>query len=644
MDIVQSLFFEEFESTKIDTSTLKNQFKLPIQYNKKCKTIDENVQQDLETDKVCRILYGETKYNSLVDNLSKHYTTETNFLEQHQQFIKNFSDNQYNINSSSLISLREKWTELMEHPNVKEQYFYLEWKHLDHFNYHSNILLLLSLTHIGSPIISLIAPIVIFLLVPIIFLRFMYKTSLSREQFYNFVFKSPMNPLSRYFSLFSSEVPFNEKMKTMAMLSFYLLSFYQNILLCIKFYKNMFEIKSYLFETKQMLLHSQKQMKNISEMCSEYSEFIPFCKTIKQKQTDIELLLKDPRFDIIQNDKFTPLQLFNIGKMMSLFYTLRNDVNIQKLYIYCFELNEYIYHMIHLKTHFENKQMAMCRYTTEKEKTQLIDSYHPVFVDDTSTIRNNVSLKKNIIITGPNASGKTTLLKSTLYNILLSQQIGAGCYDENSRVFVYDKFFSYLNIPDTTERDSLFESEARRCLTFLNEIKNSKDSTTDDGDNSKDNDNNSITNHFLIFDEMYSGTNPSEASVSGLSFINYLSKQNVSFMITTHYYDMCNSKLLNKNIVNKCMYTETNTEGNLHYTYQLKKGVSYVKGGIEVLKRLHYPPEIINSIHQIEKYNTDKNEKKPDVIKNKKITNTTINELKFNNIKKRKRLLQELPQ
>lgn len=641
MNLVETLFFEEFESTKIDTSALKHQFKLPIQYSKNCKTIDENVQQDLETDKVYRILYGETKYNSLIDNLSKHYTTETKFLEQHQKFIKKISDNQNDINSSSLISLREKWTELMEHPNVKEQYFYLEWKHLDCFNYHSTILLLLSLTHIGSPIISLVAPIVIFLLVPILFLRFMYKTSLSSEQFYNFVFKSPMNPLSRYFSLFSSKVPFNEKMKTMAMLSFYLLSFYQNILLCIKFYKNMFEIKSYLFETKQMLLHSQKQMKNISKMCSEYNEFIPFCKTINEKQTDIELLLKNPRFDIIQNDKFTPLQLLNIGKMMSLFYTLRNEVNIQKLYVYCFELNEYIYHMKHLKTHFDNKQMAMCRYTTEKENTQLRDSYHPVFVDNTSTIKNNVSLKKNIIITGPNASGKTTLLKSTLYNILLSQQIGAGCYNESSRVFVYDKFFSYLNIPDTTERDSLFESEARRCLTFLNEIKNtSKDNITDDSVINE----NSVTNHFLIFDEMYSGTNPSEASVSGLSFINYLSKQNVSFMITTHYYDMCNSKLLSNNIVNQCMYTETTTEGNLHYTYQLKKGVSYVKGGIEVLKRLNYPTEIINSIHQIEKYTIDKNENEneTDNIKNYK-KNTTINELK-SSVKKRKRVLQELPQ
>ena len=33
-----------------------------------------------------------------------------------------------------------------------------------------------------------------------------------------------------------------------------------------------------------------------------------------------------------------------------------------------------------------------------------------------------------MIITGPNASGKTTTLKSSLINILLSQQIGFGCF------------------------------------------------------------------------------------------------------------------------------------------------------------------------------------------------------------------------
>jgi ABC-type molybdenum transport system ATPase subunit/photorepair protein PhrA len=45
-----------------------------------------------------------------------------------------------------------------------------------------------------------------------------------------------------------------------------------------------------------------------------------------------------------------------------------------------------------------------------------------------NAVKNSVDLKKNIIITGPNASGKTTYLKTTAINIILSQQFSCGFY------------------------------------------------------------------------------------------------------------------------------------------------------------------------------------------------------------------------
>ena len=65
----------------------------------------------------------------------------------------------------------------------------------------------------------------------------------------------------------------------------------------------------------------------------------------------------------------------------------------------------------------------------------------------------------NILITGPNASGKTTTIKSILINLIMGQQFGMGCYRKAS-ISVYDYFHSYLNIPDTSGRDSLFQAEA----------------------------------------------------------------------------------------------------------------------------------------------------------------------------------------
>ena len=86
--------------------------------------------------------------------------------------------------------------------------------------------------------------------------------------------------------------------------------------------------------------------------------------------------------------------------------------------------------------------------------------------------KNNVDLKKIIILTGPNAAGKTTMLKSTIINLLFSQQFGYGYYRKGV-LNPYD-FIHCYNIPDDCSRDSLFQS--RRCKTFLDVIKDNPDS------------------------------------------------------------------------------------------------------------------------------------------------------------------------
>ena len=121
-------------------------------------------------------------------------------------------------------------------------------------------------------------------------------------------------------------------------------------------------------------------------------------------------------------------------------------------------------------------------------------------------VKNNVSLRKNIIITGPNAAGKTTILKATLFNTILSQQIGCGFYS-NAEIYPYHYIHCYLNIPDTSGRDSLFQAEARRCKDILDVIVSS----------------NKNERHFCIFDELFSGTNPYEAVGSAYSYLKFLS-------------------------------------------------------------------------------------------------------------------------
>ena len=186
-----------------------------------------------------------------------------------------------------------------------------------------------------------------------------------------------------------------------------------------------------------------------------------------------------------------------------------------------------------------------------------------------------------MIITGPNAAGKTTLLKTTLFNIILSQQIGYGCYKSASLV-VFNNIHCYINIPDTSGRDSLFQAEARRCKDILTLVEK-----------------NSSERHFCVFDELYSGTNPYEAISSAAAFLKYLNKfPNVCFILTTHFLDLC-KRLDNEEKIKNYHMEILGNQLNFTYTYKLITGISNIKGGVKVLNDLEYPQEIIDETQKV---------------------------------------------
>jgi DNA mismatch repair ATPase MutS len=108
-------------------------------------------------------------------------------------------------------------------------------------------------------------------------------------------------------------------------------------------------------------------------------------------------------------------------------------------------------------------------------------------------------------------------------------------------------------------------------------------------------DSNKSNTHFCAFDELYSGTNPDEAITSATAFMEYLVKNaNVSSLLTTHFVKVCKNLKKNKGIENYHM--KTDKEGlRIKYLYKLEKGISTVKGGINVLSDMNYPQEIIDS-------------------------------------------------
>jgi DNA mismatch repair ATPase MutS len=291
--------------------------------------------------------------------------------------------------------------------------------------------------------------------------------------------------------------------------------------------------------------------------------------------------------------KLTLANVSNIGTIMKLYYRFHCDENVKNAIRYTFGFNSYVEHLSGLADLIQIKKIAACKFlsptsTSSCKKTYFNSSYYAPLMND-PVVKNNIRLNKKMTITGPNAAGKTTLIKSTLLNIIFSQQFGYGFY-KKAKLVPYEFVHSYLNIPDTSGRDSLFQAESRRCREIISCLLKNK-----------------TKRHFCIFDELYSGTNPYEAVASAFGFIKYLNTfDNVDLLLTTHYSKLC--KLLEAECVeNMHMKIERAiVEGQdaIRYTYKLGKGISCVKGGIKVLEDLDYPIEIItdtkNMIHDVD--------------------------------------------
>jgi DNA mismatch repair ATPase MutS len=161
----------------------------------------------------------------------------------------------------------------------------------------------------------------------------------------------------------------------------------------------------------------------------------------------------------------------------------------------------------------------------------------------------------------------------------MSQQFGYGCY-EKATIRCYDTFHSYLNIPDTSGRDSLFQAEARRCKDILDRITENPEKT-----------------HLCIFDEIYSGTNPNDAVTCAKIYLNGLNKhkKTVDYMITTHYIELCEYFKDKPHVKNKKMSIKESAE-KIEYDYKMVEGISYVNGGTFILKELGYPSYLYESV------------------------------------------------
>ena len=206
-------------------------------------------------------------------------------------------------------------------------------------------------------------------------------------------------------------------------------------------------------------------------------------------------------------------------------------------------------------------------------RLNLIKARHPL-LKVKKVIPNTVSFGDGylgIIITGPNTGGKTVLLKTVG---LLCTMIKYGLLipaDEKSDIMIFDQIFCDIGDDQSIESNlSTFSSHMTNITEIINNI---------------------TPKSLVLFDEIGSGTDPIEGSNLAKAILNYLIKEKVSFITTTHYSDLKTFGFENPYVINASMEFDQHT---LSPTYELKLGISGSSNAFNIAKRLGLKEEIIN--------------------------------------------------
>ncbi len=194
-----------------------------------------------------------------------------------------------------------------------------------------------------------------------------------------------------------------------------------------------------------------------------------------------------------------------------------------------------------------------------------IDEFFHPFID--GPVKNDIDIgKENIcFLTGPNMAGKSTLLKSISLSIYLAH-IGLPVPAKRYESSIFNGLMTTINLSDNLNMGySHFLSEVKRVKEAVQKIKGK-------------------SKYFIIFDELFKGTNVMDAYEASVLIIKALTNvEHSAFIISTHLIEIANELKAYENISFK--YLGVKIEDSMpKFSYKLCEGISKDRLGMIIVK------------------------------------------------------------
>ena len=196
---------------------------------------------------------------------------------------------------------------------------------------------------------------------------------------------------------------------------------------------------------------------------------------------------------------------------------------------------------------------------------------HPMLPDP---VPNDFITEKPILITGSNASGKSTYLRSSVLCALMAQTV-CTCACEEYRGSPFRIYTSIALSDDLLAGESYYIAEIRSLKRILDEQEKEG---------------------FVLcaLDEVLRGTNTIERIAASAEILKALNRPGTLCLVATHDAELC---ALCAGEYDLAHFEETVSDTEISFDYQLKPGPAETRNAIHLLKLMGFDDEIVKSAH-----------------------------------------------
>ncbi|WP_294581366.1 hypothetical protein [uncultured Thomasclavelia sp.] len=204
----------------------------------------------------------------------------------------------------------------------------------------------------------------------------------------------------------------------------------------------------------------------------------------------------------------------------------------------------------------------------DQKKIIIKNGYHLLIKNP---VKNSVVIDNNAIITGSNASGKSTFLKMLGANLLLAKAMNIA-FSERFQYYPFALITSIHMKDDLENGYSFYVQEIKRLKKITNRAKSEC--------------------CLVLIDEILKGTNETERLVIAHSILKFLFSLDSLTIVSTH--DISLTKDF-ENVANYC-FNDIKRNDEIVFDYLIKDGICSTGNAIAIVKSMDFDPKIIEML------------------------------------------------